>query len=105
MSLSEERLDEIRAKLREQDFDWDHPFDVDADDLLTEVDRLTRERDDLSNRLADAKSWEPEAERLRARYKALRADVERLHMSHTRPSETQGTHRILARDTKRGEQA
>ena len=82
MSLPEERLDEIRAKLDEQDFDWDYPFDVAAEDLLTEVDRLTaaladmtRQRDDLSNSLADARSWEPEAERLRARYNALRAEI------------------------------
>lgn len=67
MSLSEERLAEIRAKLRdEQDFDWDHPFDVDADDLLTEVDRLTRERDE----------WQ-------ARHAALREDVERVRRNRT----------------------
>lgn len=43
-AMSAERLDEIRAKLRdEQTFDWDYPFDDAADDLLTEVDRLTVE--------------------------------------------------------------
>ena len=51
MSLSDERLAEIRAKLREQDFDWDYPFDVAADDLLTEVDRLTAEIDRLGRLL------------------------------------------------------
>ena len=66
MSLSDERLDEIRAKLDEQDFDWDYPFDVAADDLLTEVDRLTRQRDE----------WQ-------ARHAALRADVERVRRNRT----------------------
>ena len=66
MSLPEERLAEIRAKLDEQDFDWDYPFDDAADDLLTEVDRLTRERDE----------WQ-------ARHAALRAGVERARRNRT----------------------
>ena len=67
MSLSDERLAEIRAKLRdEQTFDWDYPFDVAAEDLLTEVDRLTRQRDE----------WQ-------ARHAALRAGVERVRRNRT----------------------
>lgn len=53
--MSAERLDEIRAILRgEQTFDWDYPFDDAADDLLTEVDRLTAENARLRKAVDDA---------------------------------------------------
>ena len=59
--MSAERLDEIRAILRgEQTFDWDYPFDDAADDLLTEVDRLTAENARLRERVDycnDPSTW------------------------------------------------